>query len=119
MPKDTFDNYLRLLLLHGKKEALLQANQTPTFLLNQDGKTIPFPRSGMNADRHWNKYHTFDWGPIDLPDHYFKDHNSTENILKELKKPNSQPTFFSIGYHFPHQPFMRLKGITTYTPSTK
>ena len=46
---------------------------------------IIFPRNGMPADRVWRDTHSFDWGPLDVPDHEFRDSQNVAWAIDRLK----------------------------------
>jgi arylsulfatase A-like enzyme len=65
---------------------------------------ITFPRNGMPADRTWKDTHTFDWGPLDLPDERFRDTAVVRWSSERLNESYDKPFFLGVGVHLPHQP---------------
>jgi len=68
-PDGSFDRYGPSSSRPWPKEAILSSRQKPVYEWTYNDKVITFPRNGMPADRIWKDTHTFDWGPMDLPDH--------------------------------------------------
>ncbi|MEM9282883.1 MAG: sulfatase [Verrucomicrobiota bacterium] len=92
------------------KEALQNSHQNPHFDWKVDeGKTIRFPRNGMPADRVWQNKHSFDWGPVDVPEEDFRDAKHTQWVIEQLGKSYDQPIFMAMGFHLPHQPLFAPK----------
>ena len=102
------------------KEALQNSHQRPTFEWKTDsGLTISFPRNGMPADRVWQNKHSFDWGPVDVPEGDFRDARHTQWIVEQLGKQYDKPFFMSMGFHLPHQPLFAPKSFHDRYPPEK
>lgn len=91
------------------KEAILSSRQKPTYEWQVNGGSISFPRNGMPADRTWKDTHTFDWGPLDLPDEDFRDFAVVDWGANRLKRHYGKPFFLGVGIHLPHQPLYAPK----------
>jgi arylsulfatase A-like enzyme len=63
----------------------------------------------MHADRTWQKSHTFDWGPVDLPDEKFRDFHVVRWAGEQLQGKLEEPFFLGVGIHLPHQPLYNPK----------
>ena len=103
-PKGAFHEYAKGVPQPWPKAAILSSQQKPIYEWLVDGKVITFPRNGMPADRTWKDTHTFDWGPLDLPDEKFRDWAVVDWSKKRLKKSYDKPFFLGVGIHLPHQP---------------
>ena len=103
-PKGSFDRYAPMSGHPWPKEAILSSQQKPVYEWTYNGKVITFPRNGMPADRIWKDTHTFDWGPMDLPDHEFRDAKDLAWAIKEIERGLQEPYFLGFGFHLPHQP---------------
>lgn len=103
-PEGSFDRYAPSSSHPWPKEAILSSRQTPVYEWNFKGKVITFPRNGMPADRIWKDTHTFDWGPMDLPDHEFRDAKDVAWTIGEIERGLGEPYFLGFGFHLPHQP---------------
>ena len=103
-PTGAFHEYAEGIPQPWPKEAILSSRQTPIYRWNVDGKVITFPRNGMPADRTWKDTHTFDWGPLDLPDEKFRDTAVVQWGSERLKQSYDKPFFLGVGVHLPHQP---------------
>ena len=109
VPKHSFDRYAKAFPNPWPSEALLNTHQKPSYRWEVNGKQIDFPRNGMPADRHWQTKHTFDWGPVDIPDEDFRDAAAVKWARAELKKSIREPFFLGVGFHLPHQPLYAPK----------
>lgn len=103
-PDGSFDRYGPSSSHPWPKEAILSSRQTPVYEWNFEGKVITFPLNGMPADRIWKDTHTFDWGPMDLPDHEFRDAKDVAWTIGEIERGLEEPYFLGFGFHLPHQP---------------
>ena len=83
---------------------LQNSKQNPSHEVTILGKKFRLPLNGMPADRYWNKAHTFDWGPVDLPDSLFSDRVSVDWAVDRLEKIKDQPFLLTLGFERPHQP---------------
>lgn len=102
-PDGSFDRYGPSSSHPWPKEAILSSRQTPVYEWNFEGKVITFPLNGMPADRIWKDTHTFDWGPMDLPDHEFRDAKDVAWTIGEIERGLGEPYFLGFGFHLPHQ----------------
>ncbi|MEO2026430.1 MAG: sulfatase [Fuerstiella sp.] len=103
-PKGAFHEYAKGIPQPWPKKAILSSRQKPVYEWHVGGKTITFPRNGMPADRTWKDTHTFDWGPLDLPDEKFRDTAVVNWGSERLRKDYDKPFFLGVGIHLPHQP---------------
>jgi len=103
-PQGAFHEYAKGAPRPWPKAAILSSRQKPVYQWRVDGRVITFPRNGMPADRTWKDTHTFDWGPLDLPDEKFRDSAVVEWSRKRLKQSYDKPFFLGVGIHLPHQP---------------
>ena len=103
-PAGAFHEYAKGKPQPWPKEAILSSRQNPFYEWHVNGQIIKFPRNGMPADRTWKDTHTFDWGPLDLPDKAFRDWAVVDWCRKRLKRSYSKPFFLGVGIHLPHQP---------------
>lgn len=103
-PKGAFDEYAPKASKPFPKQAILSSKQTPVYEFHYKDQVIPFPRNGMPADRIWKDTHTFDWGPLDLPDEEFEDPHSVTWASDRLAETYEKPLFLGVGFHLPHQP---------------
>jgi arylsulfatase A-like enzyme len=62
------------------------------------------PLNGMPSDRPYNRYNTFDWGPVDVSDDEMVDGYVTNYIVDKLKQKYDKPFFLGAGFFRPHQP---------------
>jgi len=108
-PRDSFDLYSPAFAPPWPKQAILSSNQQPVYRWQVNGKEILFPRNGMPADRTWKDTHTFDWGPLDLPDDAFQDSLSVGWAIDRLGEQLREPFFLGVGFHLPHQPLYAPK----------
>jgi arylsulfatase A-like enzyme len=109
-PKECFDLYSPTFPNPWPKEALLSTHQKPIYHWKTQGKQIDFPRNGMPADRVWQTNHTFDWGPVDIPDEDFRDAAAVNWSIEQLANtPIAEPFFMGVGFHLPHQPLYAPK----------
>ena len=116
-PKGSFDSYAPSPDKPWPKNAILSSKQKPVYEWRVDGKVITFPRNGMPADRNWKDTHTFDWGPLDLPDDKFRDAKNVGWCIKQLKSERKKPFFIGMGFHLPHQPLYAPKRFHDMYPS--
>ena len=73
----------------------------------------------MPADRTWKDTHTFDWGPLDLPDERFRDSAVVQWGCERLTQSHDKPFFLGVGIHLPHQPLYAPKRFhDMYPPQT-
>ena len=103
-PDGAFHKYAKGAPQPWPKEAILSSRQQPIYKWHVDGQVISFPRNGMPADRTWKDTHTFDWGPLDLPDEKFRDWAVVRWSRERLAKSYNKPFFLGVGIHLPHQP---------------
>lgn len=103
-PAGAFHEYAKGVPHPWPKDAILSSKQTPTYNWQVDGRVITFPRNGMPADRIWKDTHTFDWGPLDLPDEKFRDSAVVNWCRDRLARDYEKPFFLGVGIHLPHQP---------------
>lgn len=103
-PKGAFHEYAEKQPHPWPKEAILSSRQKPQYHWHIGDKVISFPRNGMPADRTWKDTHTFDWGPLDLPDNAFRDSAVVDWSRQRLRKRYQKPFFLGVGIHLPHQP---------------
>ena len=108
-PEGAFDDYAPKTKRAYPKEALLSSKQTPVYKFQYGEKIITFPRNGMPADRVWRDSHSFDWGPLDVPDHEFRDAQNVAWAIDRLKVTPEKPLFLGVGFHLPHQPLFAPK----------
>lgn len=108
-PKGSFDEYAPGSSKPFPKQALLNLHQKPVFEYRYQDKVITFPLNGMTADRTWQDKHSFDWGPLDLPDSEFEDPHSVNWAVERLGKTYKKPFFLGVGFHLPHQPLFAPK----------
>ena len=121
VPKTAFD-------LYGGKSGsaapftsseLQNSKQDPYHLVTKGGKTFKLPLNGMPADRYWNKSHTFDWGPVDLPDSLFSDRQSVDWAIDQLDDIKKEPFLLALGFERPHQPLFNPKRFHDLYPLDK
>ncbi|WP_158293168.1 sulfatase [Tamlana fucoidanivorans] len=67
------------------------------------------PLNRMTNDRPYNKYNTFDWGPLDISDDQMQDGKIANWGVEQLKKEYSTPFFLGLGFFRPHQPLFAPK----------
>ena len=103
-PSGAFHEYAKGVPQPWPKEAILSSRQTPIYEWRIADQVISFPRNGMPADRTWKDTHTFDWGPLDLPDEKFRDSAVIQWSCERLRKSYEKPFFLGVGIHLPHQP---------------
>jgi arylsulfatase A-like enzyme len=108
-PKGAFHEYAKGIPQPWPKAAILSSRQTPTYQWHVDGQVITFPRNGLRADRTWRDKHTFDWGPLDLPDDKFRDSAVVQWGRQRLRRSYDKPFFLGVGIHLPHQPLYAPK----------
>jgi len=108
-PKGAFHEYAKSAPKPWPKEAILSSRQTPKYEWRVGDKVITFPRNGMPADRIWKDTHTFDWGPLDIPDEKFRDVSVVNWCREKLNKSYENPFFLGVGIHLPHQPLYAPK----------
>ena len=108
-PKGAFHEYAKGIPQPWPKEAILSSRQKPIYEWRVDDKVITFPRNGMPADRTWKDTHTFDWGPLDLPDEKFRDSAVVSWCRSRLARSYDMPFFLGAGIHLPHQPLYAPK----------
>tara|TARA_B100001059_G_scaffold35659_2_gene28750 strand:- start:18294 stop:19955 length:1662 start_codon:yes stop_codon:yes gene_type:complete len=95
------------------------SKQNPFHKVSKLGKTFKLPLNGMPADRYWNRAHTFDWGPVDLPDSLFSDRKSLDWSVNKLHNINDQPFLLTLGFERPHQPLFNPKRFHDMYPITE
>ncbi|MHC4995989.1 MAG: sulfatase-like hydrolase/transferase, partial [Planctomycetota bacterium] len=118
-PKGAFDVYAPGTKRPYPGEALSSAKQTPVYEFRYGDKFINFPRNGMPADRVWRDQHSFDWGPLDVPDHEFRDAQNIAWAVDRLNETYEKPLFLGVGFHLPHQPLYAPKRFhDLYPPET-
>ncbi len=118
-PQGAFHEYAKSAPKPWPKEAILSSRQTPTYEWKVGDKIITFPRNGMPADRSWKDTHTFDWGPLDIPDEEFRDAAVVKWCGERLTKSYKKPFFLGVGIHLPHQPLYAPKRFhDMYLPNT-
>lgn len=109
-PEGSFDQYAPPASGPLPKEALSNRLQNPTYTVRVRDKTFRLPLNGMPADRTWQERHTFDWGPVDLPDEDFQDPPAVKWAIDRLEEQqHGQPIFLGVGFHLPHQPLYAPK----------
>jgi arylsulfatase A-like enzyme len=118
-PEGSFDEYAKSGSGPFGKDHLSTNLQNPSYTFEIDGKTFTTPLNGMPPDRTWGTSHTFDWGPVDLPDGAFKDTQSADWIIDKLGKRFEKPFFMSMGFHLPHQPMFAPKRFHDMYPVDK
>ena len=63
------------------------------------------PLNGISTiDRPQNRWSTFDWGPIDVPDREMPDGKITDWIIEKIEEKHVKPFFIAAGLYKPHQP---------------
>ncbi len=118
-PEGSFDLYAPAPRNPWPKEAILSSRQSPVFEWHTDNKIISFPRNGMPADRTWKDTHTFDWGPLDIPDENFRDAQNINWTMERLADTYKKPFFLGVGFHLPHQPLYAPKRFHNLYPPTE
>jgi len=118
-PQGSFDAYAPPQGKPFPKEAILSSRQTPGYEWKRGDQVIPFPRNGMPADRVWRDKHTFDWGPLDLPDDEFEDWHVVDWAIERLREDQDEPFFLGVGFHLPHQPLYAPKRFHDWYPPDK
>lgn len=118
-PRGAFHEYAAPQPHPWPKEAILSSRQKPRYLWHIDNKVISFPRNGMPADRTWKDTHTFDWGPLDLPDNAFRDSAVVDWGRQRLRQHYQEPFFLGVGIHLPHQPLYAPKRFHDMYPPEK
>lgn len=108
-PEGSFDEYAPPASGPLPKEALSNKRQTPTCTVRVRDRTFTLPLNGMPADRTWQDGHSFDWGPVDLPDEDFQDPPAVNWAIERLNEPHDKPIFLGMGFHLPHQPLYAPK----------
>jgi arylsulfatase A-like enzyme len=108
-PRGSFDAYAPPASGPIPKEALSNRRQNPTCTIVLRGRTFRLPLNGMPADRTWQDSHTFDWGPVDLPDEDFQDPPAVNWAIERLQGEYDKPLFLGLGFHLPHQPLYAPK----------
>ena len=108
-PKGSFDEYAPPASGPIPKQALSNKLQNPNFTIKIRDKTFQLPLNGMPADRVWQDNHTFDWGPVDLPDDDFRDPPAVKWAIERLQEQHGKPIFLGVGFHLPHQPLYAPK----------
>lgn len=80
--------------------------QNPTHEVNRgEGKLkAVLPLNGIPSERPYNRYNTFDWGPVDVSDDEMVDGYVTNYIVEKLKQKHDKPFFLGAGFFRPHQP---------------
>lgn len=118
-PEGSFDDYAKPAKGPFSSEQLNLRYQNPSYTFKQDGKTFTLPLNGMPADRPWQSAHTFDWGPVDLPDDSFRDTQHVNWIIEQLGEDFDRPFFMGIGFNLPHQPLYAPKRFHDMYPPEK
>ncbi len=120
-PKAAFDHYggRRGSAAPFTSSELHTSKQNPYHEVTKGGKTFKIPLNGMPADRYWNKSHTFDWGPVDLPDSLFSDRYSVDWAIEKLDKIKDHPFLLALGFERPHQPLFNPKRFHDLYPLNK
>jgi arylsulfatase A-like enzyme len=95
------------------------SKQKPFHKVSKLGKIFKLPLNGMPADRYWNRSHTFDWGPVDLPDSLFSDRKSLDWSINKLHNINNKPFLLTLGFERPHQPLFNPKRFHDMYPITE
>ena len=76
----------------------------PTKFVSRYNVSIP-NNPGALEDRPQNKYCTFDWCPIDIPDDEMPDGRVAAYGVEQLRVQHDKPFFLATGFYRPHQPF--------------
>lgn len=118
-PEGSFDDYAEPGKGPFSSDQLNLRYQNPSYTFEQEGKTFTLPLNGMPADRPWQSAHTFDWGPVDLPDNSFRDAQHVNWVIEQLSKDYDRPFFLGMGFNLPHQPLYAPKRFhDLYPPET-
>jgi arylsulfatase A-like enzyme len=90
----------------------------PTITIDRDNLHITLPINGMsNIDRPFNRWSTFDWGPLDVADEDFPDGKIAGWAVEQLKRTYEQPFFLAVGFYKPHLPwYVPRKYFDLYDP---
>jgi len=80
---------------------------TPTRVINRGSLKITLPANGgLSAiDRPNNKWDSFDWAPLDVPEDEFPDGRIANWGVSQLKTRHDKPFLLALGFYKPHQPF--------------
>jgi arylsulfatase A-like enzyme len=80
---------------------------TPTRIINRGNLKITLPANGgLSAiDRPNNKWDSFDWAPLDVPEDDFPDGRIANWGVSQLCKRHDKPFLLALGFYKPHQPF--------------
>ncbi|MCC5928164.1 MAG: sulfatase-like hydrolase/transferase [Cyclobacteriaceae bacterium] len=91
-------------------EELQTENMDPTITITRDrlNVTLPFNRMS-NIDRPYNKWSTFDWGPLDVEDEDMPDGRIANWGVEQIKKQYDKPFFMALGFYKPHLPWYAPK----------
>lgn len=78
--------------------------QNPNHTVDRGELKAELPLTQMPSDRPYNRYNTFDWGPVDVSDDEMVDGYVTNYIIGKLKQKYNKPFFLGAGFFRPHQP---------------
>lgn len=80
---------------------------TPTRAIVRGNLKITLPANGgLSAiDRPNNKWDSFDWAPLDVPEDDFPDGRIANWGVSQLCKRHDRPFLLALGFYKPHQPF--------------
>jgi len=79
---------------------------TPTRVINRGNLKITLPANGgLSAiDRPNNKWDSFDWAPLDVPEDDFPDGRIANWGVSQLNARHDRPFLLALGFYKPHQP---------------
>jgi len=79
----------------------------PHRVIDRGSLRITLPANGgLSAiDRPNNKWDSFDWAPLDVPEDDFPDGKIANWGVKQLEGKQKKPFFLALGFYKPHQPF--------------
>lgn len=98
----------------------------PTITVKRDNWEVTLPMNGISTiDRPYNRWSTFDWGPLPITDDEMPDGQIANWAVDQLDKDYDKPFFLAVGFYKPHQPlfapqkyFDLYKDIEIHLPPT-
>jgi len=83
------------------------AGLRPTRVINRGRLRITLPANGgLSAiDRPTNRWDSFDWAPLDVPENDFPDAQVADWGVAQLQQAGNEPLLLAVGFYKPHQPF--------------
>jgi len=87
-------------------EEISTENMDPTVDIKREKWEVVLPMNGISTiDRPFNKWSTFDWGPLPVDDNEMPDGKIANWAVGRFAKQYDKPFLLGVGFYKPHLPF--------------